>query len=73
MTLKTNMHFLCTVNESDAIEQKEFANWLLKIGKGQIPTIDGLANQFSGKTIEYFSADAIKEQSNSEYQYPIEF
>ncbi|EXX68503.1 ATP-dependent DNA helicase pif1-like [Rhizophagus irregularis DAOM 181602=DAOM 197198] len=125
------MHLLCTANESDAIEQKEFANWLLKIGKGQISIINGLASniiqlpnnivlqlqninnliqliylnlsinsnrkylieqvilalknvdvyfvntiiidQFPGKKIEYFSTDAIEEQSNSEYQYPIEF
>ncbi|PKY54643.1 hypothetical protein RhiirA4_473571 [Rhizophagus irregularis] len=78
----------------------EFANWLLKIGKDQIPIIDGLASniiqlsnnivlqlqdinnliqliypnlsinsiyQFPGKTIEYFSANAIEKQSNSEY------
>jgi ATP-dependent exoDNAse (exonuclease V) alpha subunit len=131
MTLKTNMRLLRTVNEPDAIEQEEFANWLLKVGEGQIPTIDGLANniiqlpndivlqsqnindliqliypnlsinsnpkylverailtpknvdvysvntiimdQFPGEAVEYLSADAIEEQSNSEYQYPIEF
>ncbi|CAB4494878.1 unnamed protein product [Rhizophagus irregularis] len=30
-------------------------------------------DQFPGEAIEYLSADAIEEQSNSEYQYPIKF
>ncbi|CAG8652206.1 7767_t:CDS:2 [Rhizophagus irregularis] len=30
-------------------------------------------DQFPGEAVEYLSADTIKEQSNSEYQYSIEF
>ncbi|CAB5385437.1 unnamed protein product [Rhizophagus irregularis] len=44
MTLKTNMCLFCTINEPDIIEQKEFANWLLKVEDDQIPTIDRSAN-----------------------------
>ena len=31
-------------NQPDATEQKEFADWLLEVGKGRIPTIRGLEN-----------------------------
>ncbi|CAG8741914.1 2616_t:CDS:2 [Funneliformis caledonium] len=36
------MHLFRTTNEPDAVEQKEFAKWLLKVGKGRILTINGL-------------------------------
>lgn len=45
MTLKTNMCLFCTINEPDIIEQKEFANWLLKVEDDQIPTIDRSASK----------------------------
>ncbi|CAB4486657.1 unnamed protein product [Rhizophagus irregularis] len=32
-----------------------------------------IMDQFPGEAVEYLSADTIKEQSNSEYQYSIEF
>src|SRR5439155_10456135 len=131
ITLKINMHLFRTENQPDAIEQKEFAEWLLKVEEGRISTIRGLENniirlpndiilpsqninnlinfvysnftthsnsqylverailtsknvdvnnlntiimdQFPGKTVEYYSADMIEEQTNSEHQYPIEF
>src|SRR2546421_12573388 len=31
-------------NQPDAAEQKEFADWLLEVGEGRIPTIRGLEN-----------------------------
>jgi hypothetical protein len=44
MILKTNMCLLRAVNESDANKQKEFTKWLLKVGKGHIPNINGLGS-----------------------------
>jgi len=44
ITLKTNMRLLRAENEPDAAKQREFANWLLEIGEGRIPTIRGLEN-----------------------------
>ena len=41
MKLKTNMRLLQSTNEPDA-EAQEFAKWLLKIGEGRIPPINGL-------------------------------
>jgi hypothetical protein len=34
----------CAENQSDVTEQKEFAEWLLKIGEGRISTIRELEN-----------------------------
>ena len=31
-------------NQPDVAEQKEFADWLLEVGEGRIPTIRGLEN-----------------------------
>ncbi len=120
-----------SANDPDAIEQEQFAKWLLEVGEGRISTINGLEsgvirlpndivlpsqeindlisfiypnlstysnskylverailtpknvdvyaintiimNQFPGEAIEYFSADTIEEQTNSEHQYPMEF
>ncbi|CAG8602324.1 9976_t:CDS:1, partial [Racocetra fulgida] len=42
MKLKTNMRLLQSANEPDAEAQKEFTEWLLKIGEGHIPPINGL-------------------------------
>ena len=42
MTLKTNMHLHHAANEPDANEQKEFAEWLLKVGENHISNINGL-------------------------------
>lgn len=42
MKLKINMRLLQSANEPDAEAQKEFAEWLLKIGEGHIPPINGL-------------------------------
>jgi ATP-dependent DNA helicase PIF1 len=36
--LKTNMRFLCAVDDPDAAKQKKFAEWLLKIRESHIPT-----------------------------------
>ena len=44
VTLKINMRLFRTENQPDAVEQKEFAEWLLKVGEGHIPTIRGLEN-----------------------------
>ncbi|CAB4488149.1 unnamed protein product [Rhizophagus irregularis] len=44
ITLKINMRLFRTENQPDAAEQKEFAEWLLKVGEGRIPTIRGLEN-----------------------------
>ena len=44
MTLKINMRLFRTENQPDAVEQKEFAEWLLEVGEGRIPTIRGLEN-----------------------------
>jgi len=38
------MRLFCTENQLDAIEQKEFAEWLLKVEEGRISTIRGLEN-----------------------------
>ena len=125
ITLKINMRLFRTENQPDAIEQKEFAEWLLKVGEGCIPTITGLENniirlpndlilpsqnvndiinfvysdlltysnpqylverailtpknvdvnnvnttimdQFPGEAVEYYTADMIEEQTNSEH------
>ena len=42
--LKINMRLQRAENQPDAAEQKEFAEWLLKVGEGRIPTIRGLEN-----------------------------
>ena len=44
ISLKINMRLFRTENQPDIIEQREFAEWLLKVGEGQIPTIRGLEN-----------------------------
>jgi len=44
LTLKINMHLFCAKNQPDAIEQKEFTEWLLEVGEDRIPTIRGLEN-----------------------------
>ena len=33
------MHLQRAENQPDAAEQKEFADWLLEVGEGRIPTI----------------------------------
>ena len=38
------MYLFHAENQSDAIEQKEFAEWLLEVGKDHISTIRGLEN-----------------------------
>ena len=38
------MHLQRAENQPDAAEQKEFADWLLEVGEGRIPTIRGLEN-----------------------------
>src|SRR5438874_10516210 len=42
--LKINMRLQHAENQPDAAEQKEFADWLLEVGEGHIPTIRGLEN-----------------------------
>jgi len=42
--LKINMRLQRAENQPDAAEQKEFADWLLEVGEGRIPTIRGLEN-----------------------------
>ena len=42
--LKINMRLQHAENQPDAAEQKKFADWLLEVGKGYIPTIRGLEN-----------------------------
>ena len=42
--LKINIRLFRTENQPDVIEQREFAEWLLKVGEGHIPTIRGLEN-----------------------------
>ncbi|CAB5291508.1 unnamed protein product [Rhizophagus irregularis] len=44
ITLKINMCLFRTENQPDAAEQKEFAEWLLKVEEGRIPTIRELEN-----------------------------
>ena len=36
LTLKTNMRLQCAKDQPDVAEQKEFAEWLLKVGEGHI-------------------------------------
>src|SRR5204863_359473 len=38
------MHLQRAENQPDAAEQKEFADWLLEVEEGHIPTIRGLEN-----------------------------
>jgi len=38
------MRLQCAENQSDTTEQRKFAEWLLEIGEGRIPTIRGLEN-----------------------------
>jgi ATP-dependent DNA helicase PIF1 len=133
MKLKINMRLLRNANDPDAFEQREFSEWLLKVGEGRIPIINNGLNsnsiyipddlilpsqnindlihfiypdllihfnnsqylverailtpknvdvytinniimeQFPGEVMEYFSADTIENQNDSEHQYPIEF
>ncbi|CAG8606337.1 2077_t:CDS:2, partial [Cetraspora pellucida] len=87
MLLKINLHLLHNANELDAAEQEEFANWLLKVEEGHIPTYAIFApkkehvnainatiiTQFSDEAVEYLSADIIKNQTESNHQYSIEF
>src|SRR5436190_13694152 len=42
--LKINMRLQRAENQPDATEQKEFADWLLEVEEGRIPTIKGLEN-----------------------------
>ncbi|CAG8688558.1 23079_t:CDS:1 [Cetraspora pellucida] len=44
MFLKTNMRLLNFTNTSNISKENEFTKWLLKIGKGLIPTIDNQSN-----------------------------
>src|SRR3954463_16060467 len=44
ITLKINMRLYRSENQPDAIEQKEFAEWLLEVEEGRIPTIRELEN-----------------------------
>ena len=42
--LKINMHLQCAKDQPDVAKQKEFAEWLLKVGEDRISTIRGLEN-----------------------------
>ena len=44
IALKINMRLFRTENQPDAVKQKEFAEWLLEVGEGHIPTIRELEN-----------------------------
>ena len=44
LTLKINIRLQYAKDQPDAAEQKEFAEWLLKVEEGRISTIRGLEN-----------------------------